>query len=377
MMNFTGDHMSYLGRTWAIALASLGLAGGGCSGQNQLVGSDGSKVAAAAGSSGSSGAPAGGGADNDGLSYTVYAQVNADNGKCLPEPLQPESHWLLLTMRSGAACSCSEPGLVPSPAGLTPKARDALQLAGQCGNQGQPACSEYCACEFPRAIGTSLIECKTQAQPSADSVGWCYVSADAGEPQTGLVADCPAVQQQRLRFMDNARLLADAVNFLAHVDSAPAAAPRRELGEVCSDGSARSVNVDETNIYTQSPVCGSGVCVANHFQGLVSCPYGQIAGAGECFLPGSTEAISRAVTPQLVERQAAIASICSCQCAGSGPGPYCTCPESMQCEHLIDDLGVGGEALAGSYCIPKGSAFNPDAPRTECVEPNCGVKHPY
>ena len=375
--------MGGIGNSWGIALALLAPLMG-CSGQNQLVGSDGSKVDTAAGSSGSAGGPAAGGGGNAGPSDSLYGptamdaitQLNADNGKCLPQPLSDEINWLVLTTRSGAACSCSEPGLGPSAPGLNARAREALQLTGVCGNGGQPSCSEYCACEFPRAIGTSLIECKTQPEPSPDSEGWCYVSADAGEPQIGLVADCPAVQQQKLRFMGNANLLANTVSFLAHADSA-AGAPLRELGEVCSDGSARSANVNETNIVTRSPVCDSGVCVINRFQGLVSCPYGQAAGAGDCFLPGSTEAVSRAVIPQFVERQAALASICSCRCAGSGPGPYCTCPESMQCEHLLDDLGLGGEDVAGSYCIPKGSAFDPDAPRTECVEPNCGVKHPY
>ena len=45
--------------------------------------------------------------------------------------------------------------------------------------------------------------------------------------------------------------------------------------------------------------------------------------------------------PQLVARQGQYNSICSCQCDGPGPGPYCTCPENMQCEHLVDALGLG------------------------------------
>ncbi|HEY0468002.1 MAG TPA: hypothetical protein VGC79_27570, partial [Polyangiaceae bacterium] len=135
-------------------------------------------------------------------------------------------------------------------------------------------------------------------------------------------------------------------------------------------------NINEINIEDHSSACRSGLCLGNHFQGLVSCPYGQDAGAGDCLLPGSLQTVFVAVPPQLVERQAAVASICSCRCDGPGPGPFCTCPGSMQCEHLIDDVGIGAD-YAGSYCIPNGSAYEPSAPRTECVEPNCGVKHPY
>ena len=153
----------------------------------------------------------------------------------------------------------------------------------------------------------------------------------------------------------------------------------RELGEVCFDeaNDALSSSVDEVSVDDRSLVCGSGVCVANHFQGLVGCPYGQAAGAGECFRPGSDQVVPGAVEPQLVERQAAVASICSCQCDGPGPGPYCTCPESMQCEHLLDDLGLCSAGLAGSYCIPKGSAYDSNASQTACVEPHCGAAHSY
>jgi len=148
-----------------------------------------------------------------------------------------------------------------------------------------------------------------------------------------------------------------------------------ELGNVCSLDLVTDVN--EVNVADGFAACRSGICLTNHFQGLVSCPYGQAAGAGECFLPGHDEPIAGAVKPQLVDRQAAVASICSCQCSGSGPGPYCTCPASMQCEHLIDDLHLTPpEPLAGSYCIPKGSEYYADQ-QTVCVEPNCGAAHPH
>lgn len=362
--------MSCIEKTWVIALVLLALPAGGCAGKDQLVGNDGS----------SAGGPSNAGPISNGESYTLLGPLNFGPGKCLPEPIKADANCKVLTTRSGAACSCSEPGLISSTSRVTNAMRKQLQLVGYCGAEGQPPCTDACACEVSPAIGTSLLECTTLPEPSPDSAGWCYVSAGAGKVQTELVADCPSTQQQKLRFMGDPSVLSDMPSFLACVDGA-GSAPPRAVGEVCfeepgnSNFSGHSAN--EVSIFDRSTICSSGFCVMNHFQGLVSCPYGQAAGAGDCLVPGSDDAVSVAVKPQLVERQAAIASICSCQCDGPGPGPYCTCPESMQCEHLIDDLGLGSPNLAGSYCIPKGTAYDPGAPRTECVEPNCGAKHPY
>jgi hypothetical protein len=313
-----------------------------------------------------------------GLSYTVMGPLTFGPGKCLPEPIEADANCQVLTTRSGADCGCSEPGLVPSKSGVTEAMRKQLELVGYCGNPGQAPCADYCSCEVSRAIGKSLIECQTLPGASAESSGWCYVAAEAGEPQADLVADCPKVQRQKLRFVGSPSLLSGMPSFLACLDGGEPV-PHGELGEVCFDEQYDSArySVREVNIIDRSSLCSSGICVVNHFQGLVSCPYGQAAGAADCLRPGSNEAISGAIPPQLVERQAAVASICSCQCDGPGPGPYCTCPESMQCEHLIDDLGLGSSNLAGSYCIPKGSAYTASDPQTPCVQSNCGVEHPY
>ena len=300
--------------------------------------------------------------------------------KCLPFTLV-ENDCRVYTTRTGSACNCQESGLVPSSSSVTDAVRNQLQLIGQCDSESRPDCSSLCTCEYSRAIGTSEIECKSQLETSPESTGWCYVAADGGEQPAELVADCPKNQPQRLRFMGNSGLLAATLdetgarsvyNFLA-CDNGVTPTPSA-LGEVCSTGGIS--DVEEINIADGFAACSSGVCVVNHFQGLVSCPYGQAAGAGECFLAGHGEPIAKAVEPQLVDRQAAVASICSCQCSGSGPGPYCTCPESMQCEHLVDDLHLGSASLAGSYCIPKGSEYYADQ-QAVCVEPNCGAKHPY
>jgi len=162
------------------------------------------------------------------------------------------------------------------------------------------------------------------------------------------------------------------------------------LGEPClpddelsADFSGFSAN--EVNIADQFSGCASHVCVANHFQGRVSCPYGQTAADGGCLVPSTTTPVSAPVSPQLEARQAAKAVTCSCQCAGYGPGPYCTCPTSMVCEHLVDYLDVADpdaappklSAYAGSYCIPAGAEYDSRQLDRLCTEPNCGAVHPY
>jgi hypothetical protein len=43
---------------------------------------------------------------------------------------------------------------------------------------------------------------------------------------------------------------------------------------------------------------------------------------------------------------------CSCRCDGpAGTGPFCACAAGFSCQHQLDDLGLGGAELAGSYCV--------------------------
>jgi hypothetical protein len=154
------------------------------------------------------------------------------------------------------------------------------------------------------------------------------------------------------------------------------------LGESCVGGDEwvpyfAGYAAKEVNVEDRAPQCESSICLINHFQGRASCPYGQAKGGTDCLLPDGTGTVVTPVQPQLQARQANVASICSCRCDGDGPGPYCTCPESMQCEPLVEDLHLGVGDLAGSYCIPKGSQYGSSQPSGPvCVEPNCGPAHP-
>jgi len=54
---------------------------------------------------------------------------------------------------------------------------------------------------------------------------------------------------------------------------------------------------------------------------------------------------------------------CSCRCANADGNTddgarYCECPSGFTCRKLIDNLGLGSEQLAGSYCIRDGTDYD-------------------
>jgi len=160
----------------------------------------------------------------------------------------------------------------------------------------------------------------------------------------------------------------------------------------------------EVNVESRSFQCLTRVCLVNHFQGRVSCPYGQVedpdspdSGFSTCMgtlenrnsedcQPGGVDhrdscqvpdrdgsrwedRIIPPVEPQLVERQADDAVYCSCRCGPpegqSDKGAnFCECPSGFQCKELVEDLGLGKGNLAGKYCIKKGTEFDPGFPAT-------------
>jgi hypothetical protein len=125
-------------------------------------------------------------------------------------------------------------------------------------------------------------------------------------------------------------------------------------------------NANEVNVESKSFQCETRVCLVNHFQGRVSCKYGQAApspdGTGaNCHVPGdTTKPILVKVDPQLAQRTADKAVYCSCRCDGEDSNArYCKCPSGYACTHLVDDLHLGGGQLAGSYCVRDGTTYDP------------------
>ncbi|MET0791658.1 MAG: hypothetical protein ABW061_09080 [Polyangiaceae bacterium] len=149
------------------------------------------------------------------------------------------------------------------------------------------------------------------------------------------------------------------------------------VGDPCTPEDEYELNVPgysgkEVNVESQSFQCTTRVCLVNHFQGRVSCKYGQAAGAGNCHIPGSdpkdaTAVIPGQVDPQLFARTADKAVYCSCRCDGDDKSArYCKCPSGYACEKLVDDLHLGSAQVTGSYCVRDGTQYDPKQLGTNC-----------
>jgi hypothetical protein len=122
---------------------------------------------------------------------------------CLPRKLTPalggQVPCLILEGRqtSGGACTCD-----------SSKARAYVSeehLPAQQAAENNPDSKGLdCFCEIEQASNAAptpgaLTDCQT-ATP-ATSNGWCYVDADNGPAQAGIVAKCPATERHEIRFV--------------------------------------------------------------------------------------------------------------------------------------------------------------------------------
>jgi hypothetical protein len=131
----------------------------------------------------------------------------------------------------------------------------------------------------------------------------------------------------------------------------------------------------------------------NHFQGRVSCPYGQgwdakalkpttnAPATATCFTPGIGTAVTGPVTTsgaevdpaagatvkgQCTDRTADKTVYCSCRCADingtQNNGTFCNCPDGFACTQLVSSLSaMTDQGLTGAYCIKTGTAFGTTA----------------
>jgi hypothetical protein len=163
----------------------------------------------------------------------------------------------------------------------------------------------------------------------------------------------------------------------------------------------------EVNVESKSFQCQTRLCLVNHFQGRVSCPYGQNAGAtaafnsstganepcdkqqkpsdqnSACCTPGIYQKVTPtsnvtmaggdgggppptdlSVKPNCTDRTANVAVYCSCRCANvdgktDDGANYCSCPDGYDCSQLVAQTGVAGENLTGAYCVKHNTQYNP------------------
>lgn len=146
--------------------------------------------------------------------------------------------------------------------------------------------------------------------------------------------------------------------------------PEDEYSEKFSSFSAEEVNVESASLQ-----CESRLCLSNHFQGRVSCPYGQTEQQAQndprCFIPGTKTPVSGAVEPQLLARRAEDTVYCSCRCDGpEANARYCECPSGYACKELVPRFGLNKQAqLVGSYCIKEGTAYDSRATSRNTCDP--------
>lgn len=135
-------------------------------------------------------------------------------------------------------------------------------------------------------------------------------------------------------------------------------------------------SVEEVNVESRSFQCETRICLVNHFQGRVSCPYGNKESSvnvegfetpPDCHIPDNPIRVTAPVDPQLAFRQAADSVYCSCRCDGpSKNARYCECPSGFACTNLVDDLSLGSSQLVGSYCVREGTLYEKNVLRTPC-----------
>ena len=134
--------------------------------------------------------------------------------------------------------------------------------------------------------------------------------------------------------------------------------------------------VTEVNLESRSFQCETRLCLVNHFQGRVSCPYGQdkqadgsstlpntaviLSATQQCRIPGTQEPITVSVNAQVTRRRPIDTVYCSCRCAGSdAQARYCSCPSGFECVDLLSPIDrLGSRELAGSYCIKQGTRYD-------------------
>ncbi len=150
------------------------------------------------------------------------------------------------------------------------------------------------------------------------------------------------------------------------------------VGDPCTPEDEYGLNfsgfsVDEVNVESRSFQCETRICLVNHFQGRVSCPYGNALSSTksptpppDCVIPSTTEVITAPVDPQIIKRRADSAVYCSCRCDGPEKNArYCECPSGFSCVKLVDKLPIGkGGQLAGSYCIKENTAYEKNSVNT-------------
>ncbi len=261
-------------------------------------------------------------------------------------------------------------------------------------------CAAKAVCEpKPTGILCNGIESVCGCSGNVIGVGCGDPNGYAGAPVSTLspdngcgVADASPMDAAAASSADAAAASSVDAAAASSMDDADAAVPDDEeggavLGAGCIpeqefDKSFLGFFFNEVSVETKAFSCASRVCLVNHFQGRVTCPYGQSADGGGyppatgCTIPETGTPVDgkdsngtvvdstaqAAVKPQCVYRTPSEAVTCSCRCANASGGvddggPYCTCPSDFDCVQLVPSIGPTDEGLTGAYCIKSGTEY--------------------
>jgi len=348
-------------------------------------GAAGSSGSGAAGGSAGTSNPTGGSGGTSGVdlgppsdAYTAFLDliITPDPlefypSKCMPRPLDVEdgkvSCAITQATYQASDCGCTAPGTRAAPTGIAAAVREVLEALQQCGGDTGRSCESFCLCQVDQFTGAAEEQCRTSPSMAGSGAGWCYIDPEQGIGDPALVASCPAHHRRLVRFGEPSTETG-LITFIACAEheSLPSLGPARSgaIGEACipsneAVASFSGFHNTEVSVEIGSRQCSSGLCLANHFKGRVTCPYGQDDGdPSQCLTPGSGDPVQVVVNPQDSRRRSMDSVYCSCRCAGPGPGPFCACPQGFSCTELVDDYGLAtSSAIAGSYCTKDGSEF--------------------
>ena len=145
--------------------------------------------------------------------------------------------------------------------------------------------------------------------------------------------------------------------------------------------------ITEVETESRSFQCETRLCLVNHFQGRVSCTYGNLNPDGtvsteanrQCYPPDNTAQnlpLTIGVEAQRYARPPSSAVYCSCRCDGpDADARYCECPSGYICEALVPPTDGAPDQLVGSYCIKSGTQTNGDSVSltlcSNAATPNC------
>jgi hypothetical protein len=149
-----------------------------------------------------------------------------------------------------------------------------------------------------------------------------------------------------------------------------------EIGAPCipaieSEASFRGFDIGEVSVELPNPTADPGqlVCLADHFRGRVTCPYGQDASG--CTTPDGNAVVGE-VDAQCTDRRAADVVTWSCRCANADGrtddgASYCSCGDGLTCTQLVTPLP--GDDTGGAYCIKTGTDYAPSSSCSKTCDP--------